>query len=233
MTSPLRDAAESATAGVPVVRGLEWRQLTSPREDGPSDLIAGWESDCVVGTYIIKDDGAEWWLHLADLFDVQQVGRSSDPDLLRNVAQADYEQRILSALNPDFLSELDTARAEIERLRGRLRDAADERDNLSTIVATEIDDVAGAELDDLEERAITAESALTAAQARIAELEAALKPFGEAGDIFEARAEAPPQSDEDPVHSWTHHKVGTRTITVGDFRHARATLSPVKENDRG
>lgn len=71
---------------------------------------------------------------------------------------------------------------------------------------------------------------VAAAQERIAELEGALKPFAEAGDIFEARATVQVQVDDDPVHSWTHHKVGTRTITVGDFRIARATLSPaVKE----
>jgi len=82
------------------VKALEWRQLTSPREDSPADLIAEWEADCVIGTYIIKDDGVEWWLHLSDLFDTRQLGRSNDPDALRRVAQADYESRILSALEP-------------------------------------------------------------------------------------------------------------------------------------
>ena len=126
--TPLRDAAENATAGVPVGEVVGWMHPT-----------AGWCHHSV----------REVLAHC-------QNGGPIPIPLVR-------------------LSELDTARAEIERLRGRLRDAADERDNLSTIVATEIDDVAGAELDDLEERAITAESALTAAQARIAEQQASLE----------------------------------------------------------
>lgn len=92
------DRALAASPSSPAVKQLEWRQLTSPREDGPADLIAEWEADCVIGTYIIKDDGGEWWLHLADLFDTRQVGRSDDPDRLRGVAQSDYETRIKSSL---------------------------------------------------------------------------------------------------------------------------------------
>lgn len=216
MTSPLRDAAESATAGVPVVAWWEAPLRAAAEKATPGT----WEARTMAGWVA----GFEFFGGADNAFTFPLDLEQEDVDFI-NAAQP---QNVLA-----LLSELDTARAEIERLRGRLRDTTDERDNLSTIVATEIDEVAGAELDDLEERVTSAESALTAAQARIAELEAALKPFGEAGDIFEARAEAPPQSDEDPVHSWTHHKVGTRTITVGDFRHARATLSPVKENDRG
>jgi len=162
----LRDAAENATAWVPVVpvvRGLVW-------EVGPYTLNAQ-------GYRIEYGEGGRLYVRSSEASGMFGTIEFADSvDAAKAAAQADYEQRILSTLNPDFLSALDTARAEIERLR------------------------------------------------------AALKPFAEAGDIFEARAEAPPQSDDDPVHSWTHHKVGTRTITVGDFRCARATLSPaVKE----
>lgn len=85
-----------------IVKPLEWRQLTSPRDDGPPEPIAEWEADCIIGTYIIKDDGGEWWLHLADLFDTRQVSRSDDPDILRTVAHADFADRILSQITlPD------------------------------------------------------------------------------------------------------------------------------------
>ena len=83
------------------VKPLEWAQLTSRREDGPPDLIAEWEADCLAGIYSITDEGSEWFLSLATITDVfPSIGRSSDPDILRGVAQADYEARILSALVP-------------------------------------------------------------------------------------------------------------------------------------
>lgn len=80
------------------VKALDWTQLTSPREDGPPEPIAEWEASSVVGIYIIEDDGNEWWLKLATIEDVHQIGRSSDPETLRPVAQADYEDRIRSCL---------------------------------------------------------------------------------------------------------------------------------------
>lgn len=174
-TDPMTlDASEKA--GVPVVRRLDWRDLTSPREDGPPEPTGDIDAQTMFGEYsvcvdeaAIDDAGDDWkWCVWTP---VESLGHFADLDEAKAAAQADYEQRITAALNPDYVSALDTARAEIERLRERLRDIIDERDNLSTIIATEIDDVAGVELDDMEERATRAESALTAAQARIAELE--------------------------------------------------------------
>ena len=137
----LRDAAESATAGVPVVRGLEWRSG---------------RAETVLGRYLVGVDawstGHRFEMRSPDCGDSDTLATADDLpsiDAAEAAAQADYEQRILSALNPDFLSELDTARAEIESIS-------------ATAEANEW-------------RAETAESALTAAQARIAELEQTLR----------------------------------------------------------
>lgn len=120
MTSPLRDAAESATAGVPVVRGLEWldgvaigaaRIRYSVR--APS-LTPGWRA----------------WAQVLDARGGMPAGgaiitmAATDEADAKAICQADYEQRITAALNPDFLSELDTARAEIERLVAAIGDWA-------------------------------------------------------------------------------------------------------------
>lgn len=102
------NAAESATAGVPVVRGLVWEngKAVSP-----------------IGRYSIQrtpDGYAAVWEHE----ELAHFGFNTDDPFqeAKKTVEADYEQRILSALNPDFLSELDTARAEIERLRGLVGD---------------------------------------------------------------------------------------------------------------
>jgi hypothetical protein len=202
------NTAENATAGVAVVRGLEWTMEMIPP-------AGEWLARSFVGLYSIPLGMGAYQLYLRD---GESMGQFSEVEDAQAFAQADYEQRITAALNPDFLSELDTARAEIERLRERLRDIIDERDNLSTIIATEIDDVAGAELDDMEERATRAESALTSAQARIAEQHRAL-------ELAEGRIALLLQVFPDPDGESDHP---TATQYVLDA--IRATLSPaVKE----
>lgn len=115
MTSPLRDA-ESATAGVPVVRGLAWEA-----DDHRSMHCAG----SALGVYCAWEiTGTGVWAR-PDAPSGTLCGTTLDH--AKAAAQADYEQRILSALNPDFLSELDTARAEIERLRERIQTEIDKR----------------------------------------------------------------------------------------------------------
>lgn len=64
---------------------------------------------------------------------------------------------------------------------------------------------------------------------RIEELEAAVAPFAAVGDIFEVRAGNRPNEDDDPITEWTDHRVGSRLITVGDFRRARKALSGEKQ----
>lgn len=104
------NAAENATAGVPVVRGLDWLRQT----DG---ILSRAETE--LGTYRVWTfAGARRWHWELSRGYQRFSGSAADEDLALAAAQADFEQRILSALTPDFLSELDTARAEIERLRG-------------------------------------------------------------------------------------------------------------------
>lgn len=92
-------ASPSSPASGVRVKALEWVQLTSHREDGPPEPIAEWEATCLAGIYSISDEGGEWFLSLATIMDViPHLGRSSDPDALRAVAQSDFAGRILSAL---------------------------------------------------------------------------------------------------------------------------------------
>ena len=100
------NTAENATAGVPVVRGLVWEngKAVSP-----------------IGRYSIQrtpDGYAAVWEHE----ELAHFGFNTDDPFqeAKKTVEADYEQRILSALNPDYASALDTARAEIERLRTAL-----------------------------------------------------------------------------------------------------------------
>lgn len=197
------NTAENATAGVPVVRGLEWTNGKAVSS---------------IGRYSIQrtDDGyASVWEHE----ELAHFGFNTDDPFheAKKTVEADYEQRITAALNPDFLSELDTARAEIERLKSMFtatekhgsvyaavervldeRSAWVARPNhettlrvalAATIAANDILGdpvgkvadaqcaVTNAEIarDDEQERADRAESALTAAQARIAEQQASLE----------------------------------------------------------
>lgn len=108
--TPLRNTAENATAGVPVVRGLVW---------------SGDRAETVFGRYLV---GLDPW-SAGELFEMRGPD-CGDSDTLATAdglptveaaqaaAQTHFEQLGLAIVNPDFLSELDTARAEIERLRG-------------------------------------------------------------------------------------------------------------------
>ena len=112
------DAAESATAGVPVVRGLEWRDLR------PNAFPDMWCATSACGVYDIEEHSAsDSPVYVALGPHYAFIANKDSLDEAKAAAQTDYEQRILSALNPDFLSELDIARAEIERLAKALADA--------------------------------------------------------------------------------------------------------------
>lgn len=240
---------DAEKAGVPVARGLVWEQLTSPREDGPPDLIAEWEADSIVGLYFIEDDGPEWVLRLATVGDTFLIGRSDEPDNLRLVAEQDIRGRILSALNPDYLSALDTARAEIERWR-------EYASTLSAVVHA-IAPMAGSEafkqvapdtfradpayfvhrIAELRQaahdgklakvEASRAQSALTAAQERIAELE----DVQTAARRFMPHAQVAFLWSEGNIRSGEVDRYREAYRALGDaLASARATLSPaVKE----
>lgn len=238
---------DAEKAGVPVVRGLVWRDLR------PHSFPDMWSATSQCGVYDIEEQSASdspvyvaLGPHYAPIADKDSLDEAKD------ACQADYEARILSAINPDYASELDTARAEIERLRAMLtatekhgsvyaavervldeRSAWVTRPNhettmrvalAATIAANEllgdpVGKVADAQCavtnaemarDDEQERADRAESSLTAAQARIAELEGALREIAA------------------PIEGVA---VGDPWAFYADMQeHARATLSPaVKE----
>ena len=116
----LRDAAENATAGVPVVRGLVWRDLR------PNAFPDMWCATSACGVYDIEEHSAsDSPVYVALGPHYAFIANKDSLDEAKLAAQADYDARILSALNPDFLAALDTARAEIERLTKALKPFAD------------------------------------------------------------------------------------------------------------
>lgn len=235
MTSPLRDA-ESATAGVPVVRKLEWQPVAG---------VMYMQAETAFGEYIAYKSGA--WSGPATPY----TETDGDMDAAKAAAQADCDRRTLSNINPNFLSELDTARAEIGRLRAAL--AKIERWELPRTGRVWNDNAPPSPENDMSygalygsngERdfmrqvardALTTEpespSALTAAQARIAELEGASAGVIKSWDDRQhGEIEQLKHSDEGGFDYWSPSAsmVDSRAINA-----LRRTLSPVKENDRG
>lgn len=87
----------------PKVKPLEWREVTSPREDGPPEPTGEVEADTLIGCYSISIDGAAvdeggvgWKWSAWTPFD--SLGHFGDLDEAKSAAQADYEARVLSAL---------------------------------------------------------------------------------------------------------------------------------------
>jgi hypothetical protein len=155
--SPLREAAEKAG----IVKPLRWVQCATDevgtlRLPYSKHAVALHFSETEFGTYgIVKSMGRyEAWLRTKPV-----SGSYVSSAEAMNAAQADYEARILSALNPDFLSELDTARKEVERL-GKLSDQQFERIDSLT-----------ADLERVGRQSAASDRGLTEAKARIAELE--------------------------------------------------------------
>lgn len=216
MTTPLRNTAVNTTAGMPVVRGLVWRTAR---------ISDQWER-CVADTQFGTYEALEWsgggfggTIPARGEFG----GHGSLAEAI-NVCQADYEQRILSAINPDFLSELDTARAEIERLGNLMAPEA-------TVAAVKGHMLCMEAFGEMERRALTAESALTAAQERIAELEGALKPFAKCAEHYARNGY---NMKEAVINQTTWGSDGTTAavLTRGDFRDAAATLSPAVKDPK-
>lgn len=95
---------EPAETVVPVVRGLAWTQH-------PSHAI--WRVDCLLGTYKVFAITDVTWTF--DGFDGKaDSGEAASAEDGFAICQADYERRILEAID---LSALDTAKAEVERWR--------------------------------------------------------------------------------------------------------------------
>lgn len=96
----LRSTHPAPAAGVKV-KALEWRELTSPREDGPAEPNGEWEALCVFGAYSIDfdtdDDVAKYPFCVWTPED--SLGHFASADDAKAAAQADYEARILSALD--------------------------------------------------------------------------------------------------------------------------------------
>lgn len=100
------DAAEAKMGeGEPAaVKLLEWRDLTSPREDGSPEPTGDIAATTLIGEYSvvideadIEEAGAGWsycvWAP------EESLGRFADLAEAKAAAQADYEARILSALS--------------------------------------------------------------------------------------------------------------------------------------
>ncbi len=88
---------------------------------------------------------------------------------------------------------------------------------------------------DANEQLLTeAADALTALQARVGELEGALKPFSTVAKVFDRHPHLSIQPDALPFRSgvaWRGADGETTTLTLGDFRKARALLTPPLEQE--
>jgi hypothetical protein len=94
-----RRTATPQSGGV-VVKGLEWREITSPREDGPAEPTGDVEANTMIGEYSVCFDSDEdvadspWCAWAPD----ECIGHFADPAEARAAAQTDFEARILSTL---------------------------------------------------------------------------------------------------------------------------------------
>lgn len=92
------EAADRLSAqGEPVaVKPLEWQELTSPREDGPAEPTGDWEAASMLGAYYVNlfEDHYE----VGDPEGKVVESWCGGADEAKAAAQADYEQRIRSAL---------------------------------------------------------------------------------------------------------------------------------------
>lgn len=92
-------------AGVPgvKVKTLEWEPVMTARsrEDTTSEETGDCETVCAVGVYYIEmyfgSDSYGWRVTLNGTDDIAD---KDDPEAAKTAAQADYEARILSALEP-------------------------------------------------------------------------------------------------------------------------------------
>lgn len=130
--SALRAALTAALATVPGesgVKELEWYELTSPREDGPAEPTGDWEASTLIGEYSVTidtDDDVKDYPWCA--WGVESIGHFATCDEARTAAQADFERRIRSALQPQ-------PSADVEAMRARKDAAYEERNKLVAALA--------------------------------------------------------------------------------------------------
>lgn len=110
--TPLREAAEKAG----IVKPLVWRSVSDRADEADTPF-----GEYQVAYYTEQGEGSGW---SAVFRDNEEIGEYPTSLIAMTACQSHLDAAILSALNPDFLSELDTARKEVERLRKALTDIA-------------------------------------------------------------------------------------------------------------
>lgn len=107
MLAALASPASPKVTEPVAVKPLEWRELTSPREDGPGEPNGDWEADTVLGIYHIECQEA-----VTSLVEYK-LWRGDDWLTIEDTAEAckaaawrDFEQRIRSALSASPITEV-------------------------------------------------------------------------------------------------------------------------------
>ena len=98
-------ALSASPASLPVqgvqVKELQWRELTSPREDGHGEPNGDWEAQTPFGFYeieMVEGPGIVVWGLTFGIEEEYIGGDHASPDAAKVAAQSDYETRILGAL---------------------------------------------------------------------------------------------------------------------------------------
>jgi len=93
-------ALARADAGAVRVKPLAWEAIEQDRGDGSSDLTGDWIAETTCGCYSIVygfgTDSYTWDLYYGEM---DCISTHDDPDAAKAAAQADYEARILAALD--------------------------------------------------------------------------------------------------------------------------------------
>lgn len=93
-----QDALDAANTEPVAVKPLDWREVTSPREDGPPEPTGDFDAISPIGTYYIEmyfgSDSYGWEASLNG----EPVADKDNPEDAKAAAQVDYEARIRSAL---------------------------------------------------------------------------------------------------------------------------------------
>lgn len=122
------------------VRELEWKEIYADRGDGQSDFTGEWGASCILGVYAINisicgDMHAPW-----ELFDADngKIGNFDTMDAAKAAAQADYERRVMSSLEPAPVKAEPVAwqyrwKIDGEWVNWRVADASQKHPSLSTL----------------------------------------------------------------------------------------------------
>lgn len=246
------EPAPAALSGAVWVRQLEWEETHSRRsdEDPTTEWNGGFEAESALGFYEISmgfGSDAYYWSVTNPLGD--DVGSNfEDPLYAKAAAQADYEQRILSALEP---AEPATNTSGLLQQMREMADAfAAMRNDLNELFPIQSDE---ADLLQGPEFSVACAAIVEAARKRTAEyvlLQLHMKPMSEIAAHWKERAEtaeARLQSAEEVVKvlaafvpyyaPWMDHHDDEvalsfyRPATFGDLRAAHRILSALKLAD--